>query len=120
MIRSIRHFLLISLLISMTIASSVTAIGNYLLDKQVIQPYLDEQLLKLFTFIEVISHTAMEDPHIQSKIYTYINETQSSGAKNLLFQVWTTNKKLLIFSENSAKETMLNVPLGFSDIEIDN
>jgi two-component system sensor histidine kinase QseC len=120
MIRSIRHFLLISLLISMTIASSVTAIGNYLLDKQVIQPYLDEQLIKLFTFIEVISHTAMEDPHIQSKIYTYMNETQSSGAKNLLFQVWTHNKKLLIFSENSPKESMRDVPIGFSDIEIDN
>lgn len=120
MIRSIRQFLLISLLISMTIASSITAIGNYLLDKQVIQPYLDEQLIKLFTFIEIISHTAIEDSHIQSKIYTYMNETQSSGAKNLLFQVWTKENKLLVFSENSPKESMLNVPIGFSDTEIDN
>jgi two-component system sensor histidine kinase QseC len=120
MIRSVRHFLLISLLISMTIASSITAIGNYLLDKQVIQPYLDDQLIKLFTFIEVISHTATEDPHIQNKILTYLNTTRNVSAKNLFFQVWTKEKKLLISSENSPKKSMINSQLGFTDTLIRN
>lgn len=120
MIRSIRHFLLISLLISMTIASSITAIGNYLLDKQIIQPYLDDQLIKIFTFIEVISHTAMEDPHAQEKISAYLNNSKNPGAKHLLFQVWTQEKKLLINSREEPQESMLGTPLGFSDIQIKN
>ena len=120
MIRSIRRFLLISLLVSITIASSITAIGNYLLDKQVIQPYLDDQLIKLFTFIEIISHTANQNSTIQTKIYSYLNTTENTGAKNLLFQVWSKEKKLLLYSENSPDESMLDAPLGFSDIEIKN
>ncbi len=47
MIKSIRYFLLISLLLSITIASAINGIGNYLLDEQVIQPYLDSQLVRL-------------------------------------------------------------------------
>lgn len=120
MIRSIRHFLLISLLISMTIASSITAIGNYLLDKQIIQPYLDDQLIKLFTFIEVISHTAMEDPHAQDKISIYLDKSTNPGAKQFLFQVWTKEKKLLLYSTKGPRESMLDTPLGFSDIQIKN
>ncbi|EKD55280.1 MAG: hypothetical protein ACD_60C00018G0005 [uncultured bacterium] len=120
MIRSIRHFLLISLLISMTIASSITAIGNYLLDTKVIQPYLDDQLIKLFSFIEIISHAAEEDPHIQSKVHSYLNTAENIGAKNLLFQIWTKEKKLLLYSKNSPKESMLDAQLGFSDIQIKN
>ncbi len=120
MIRSVRQFLLISLLISMAIASSITAVGNYLLDKQVIQPYLDEQLFKLFTFVEIIAHTANEDPHVQKKILDYFNQSNSVGVKHIFYQVWTKDKKLLIYSENSLKKSMLNMPLGLSDIEMDN
>jgi len=120
MIRSIRRFLLISLLISMTVASSITAIGNYLLDKQIIQPYLDDQLVKLFTFIEVISHTLMQAPHAEQKISDYLNHSNSAGAKHFLFQVWTQDKKLVIYSTNEPQRSMLEVPLGFSDIEIQN
>lgn len=120
MIRSIRHFLLISLLISMTIASSITAIGNYLLDKRIIQPYLDNQLIKLFTFVELIAHTAMEDPHAQEKISTYLTRSGNAGAKHFFFQVWTKEKKLLLYSTGQLKMSMLETPLGFSDIQLKN
>lgn len=120
MIRSIRQFLLISLLVSMTIASSITAVGNYLLDKQVIQPYLDDQLLKIFSFIEVISHTAAKDPQVQNKIYTYLNSAKNPGAKNLIFQVWSEKGKLLLSSENSLNESLLNAPIGYTDTQINN
>jgi two-component system sensor histidine kinase QseC len=43
MIHSIRRFLFISLIFAITLASSITAIGNYLLDEQVIKPYLTGQ-----------------------------------------------------------------------------
>ncbi|HSW68880.1 MAG TPA: ATP-binding protein [Gammaproteobacteria bacterium] len=118
MIRSIRHFLLISLLISMTIASSITAIGNYVLDKRVIQPYLDDQLIKLFSFIEVISHNAAKHPDTQQKIITYLNNSVNNNTKKFLFQVWTKEKKLLLYSTTGPQKTLLNAPLGFSDIQI--
>jgi len=118
MIRSIRQFLLISLLISMTIASSITAIGNYLLDKQIVQPYLDDQLVKLFTFIEVLSHTAMEDPHTQAKMTAYLNKSNNADAKHSLFQVWTKDNKLLLYSTTEPYKSMLATPLGFSDLQI--
>src|SRR5579872_673801 len=120
MIRSIRQFLLISLLVSMTIASSITAIGNYLLDKKVIQPYLDDQLFKLFTFIEVISHTAIGDPHAQEKISAFLNNSNDASTRQLFFQVWTQNKKLLIYSSSELQEPMFQTPLGFNDIQIKN
>lgn len=120
MIRSIRHFLLISLLISMTIASSITAIGNYLLDKQIIQPYLDDQLIKLFTFIEVISHTAMDDPHAQAKITTYLSNSNNANARQFFFQVWTKDNKLLLYSTSGVHESMLKTAAGFNDIQIKN
>ncbi len=121
MIRSIRHFLLISLLISMTIASSITAIGNYLLDKQVIQPYMDDQLVKLFTFIAVISHTAAEDPHLKTQIADYLEHSPHVNSKNFIFEVWNKKEKIITsstsFSEIS-QNALLNTPLGFSDIKI--
>ncbi|HSW93979.1 MAG TPA: ATP-binding protein [Gammaproteobacteria bacterium] len=120
MIRSIRRFLLISLLISMTVASSITAIGNYLLDKKIIQPYLDDQLIKLFTFVDVISHTLIQNPHAEEKISAYLNHSNSIGAKHFLFQVWTPKKKLIIFSTNEPQLSMLDAPIGFSDIQIEN
>ena len=119
MIRSIRHFLLISLLISMTIASSITAIGNYLLDKQVIQPYLDEQLLKLFSFVEVLSLSANTDKTIQTKISTYLNQPKKINNQNLLFQVWDKNGKVLLHS-NGYSPSLSKIPDGFSDIQLAN
>lgn len=118
MIRSIRHFLLISLLISMTIASSITAIGNYLLDKQVIEPYLDDQLARDFSFVEVLAHSMSDGAHIQQKVYAYLDTSNNEVAKTLLFQVWDINGKLLLHSKNSALESLANVPLGFSDVQI--
>jgi two-component system sensor histidine kinase QseC len=104
----------------MTVASSITAIGNYLLDKKIIQPYLDDQLVKLFTFVEVISHTLMQAPHAEEKISDYLNHSNSSGTKHFLFQVWTQDKKLIIYSTNQPQRSMFEAPLGFSDIEIQN
>ena len=94
MIRSIRHFLLVSLLISITIASSITAIGNYLLDKQVIQPYLDEQLTKMYSFIEILNDSS----RTQASLQKIIDQHFSSAKTYLLFAVWDKNGRLLLHS----------------------
>lgn len=116
MIRSIRHFLLISLLISMTIASSITAIGNYLLDQQVIQPYFDQQLVKLYSFIELLARYEKKEINFQERLSQYLH--QSENIKSLMFQVWNRNGTLLLHSRNSTQDSLLTIPDGFSDIEI--
>lgn len=118
MIRSIRQFLLISLLISITIASSITAIGNYLLDKQVIQPYLDEQLVKIFSFIEMLHESAHSDDFIQQEVDKYFQQSKTLTTQRLLFQVWGKNEKVLIHSAANLPGSLRNLPPGFSDIQI--
>lgn len=119
MIRSIRHFLLISLLLSITVASSITAIGNYLLDKQVTQSYLDGQLLKVFSFVEILNQTAKAEKAIRDEIVAYFNKPETSASKNILFQVWSKDSKLLLSSTHRSFESLSNSPDGFSDRTID-
>jgi len=118
MIRSIRHFLLASLLISITIASSITAIGNYITDKQVIQPYLDEHLVEVFSFIKLLGQHIQHSDTVRKQIYTYFEETPSRATKNIAFQVWDNDGKLLLHSSTAASGLLKNVPLGFSDKQI--
>lgn len=117
MIRSIRRFLLISLLLSITVASSITAIGNYLLDKRVIHPYLDEQLIKIYTIIEILTKSGTNQT-IQQEIVTHLAQSRTATMQHLLFQVWSPNKKLLIHSPNSATHSLVDIPIGFSDIQL--
>jgi two-component system sensor histidine kinase QseC len=114
MIRSIRHFLLISLLISITIASSITAIGNYLLDKQVIQPYLDEQLNKTYSFIMLLEETAENNLELQEEITNYFTQ-EEHHKHHLLFQVWSPTGKLLINAPKTYTKSLKETPTGFSD-----
>ncbi|MDR3478793.1 MAG: ATP-binding protein [Gammaproteobacteria bacterium] len=120
MIRSIRHFLLISLLISITVASSITAIGNYLLDKQVTQTYLDGQLIKNFSFIEILTQSSKTDDNIRKEIAFYFNKANSLATKNLLFQVWSKEGKLILYSASNSIAPLKDAPIGFSDRKIQN
>lgn len=115
MIHSIRRFLLISLLIAITIASSVTAIGNYLLDEQIIQPYLDEQLVKIHAFIAKINRLSRTSIVTKKEIAEYL---QSETTPHLIFQVWNPQGKLVIHSHSNIEVSLKNIPNGFSDIEI--
>ncbi len=120
MIRSIRQFLLVSLLISITIASSITAIGNYLIDKKVSQNYLDGQLIKISSFIEILNQSSNTNGAISNEVAYYFHDTKSLVAKNLFFQAWSKDGKLLLSSANGAKVAMKNAPIGFSDQVIQN
>lgn len=118
MIRSIRRFLLITLFISITIASSITAIGNYLLDKSVIQPYLDEKLTRFSNIIEALNQSISISKNIEAEVESNLNEIEPSTPKHLLFQVWNNNGKLLFHSTSPSFIPLVNSPLGFSDIII--
>lgn len=117
MIRSIRRFLFISLFISITVASSITAIGNYLLDKQIIQPYLDGELIRIFTVIEKLNQLAHIDKMTQLKINSYLKTTT---APHFMFQIWNSEEKLLFHSANSTTISLKDTSQGFSDLLINN
>lgn len=114
MIRSIRYFLLASLLVSITIASAITAIGNYLLDEHVVQPLLDNQLTKLASFIDILSQSAKENEYVRRTIVKDIRQTLSTSSQSFLFQVWDNSGKLLLHSTNEFP-ALRNAPYGFSD-----
>lgn len=114
MIRSIKHFLLISLLISITIASSISAIGNYLLDKQVIQPYLDEQLNKIYSFIVLIEQITHQNTQFHARITDYFNQ-EEQHKHHLLFQVWDAKGKLVVGIPKAFKISLHDAHIGFSD-----
>lgn len=118
MIRSIRYFLLVSLLLSITIASAITAIGNYLLDEHVVQPSLDNQLTKLASFIDILSQSAKEDEYVRRTIIKDIRQTLSASSQNFLFQVWDSAGNLLLHSTKEFPE-LKDAPFGFSDQILD-
>lgn len=121
MIRSIRRFLLISLLATITVASSVTAIGNYLLDKRIIQPYLDGELIRSLNFINKMSEFTNVNALISHKeIDAYLKTTtlKTTAIPNFIYQIWDQHGKLLLHSNNSAVISLKNTPVGFSDIEL--
>lgn len=120
MIRSIRYFLLISLLLSITIASAINGIGNYLLDEKVIQPYLDNQLLRISTLIDVLYQSTNVSEETRKDIIHYLRTTQPTSKQKFLFQVWGNDGKLLLNSSPNSKIDFKSAPLGYSDYEIDN
>lgn len=117
MIRSIRRFLFISLFISITVASSITAIGNYLLDRKIIQPYLDGELIRIYNVIEKMNQLSDIDNLTRANIKAYLKTT---SMPNFMFQVWSNDEKLLFHSTNSAAISLKDTSAGFSDLLIEN
>lgn len=115
MIKSIRYFLLISLLLSITIASAINGIGNYLLDEQVIQPYLDGQLVRFSSLIDILNQSACTNKQVREGIFNYLRESQPMTKHKFLFQVWDTQGKLIMHSMNHEKILLQDAPIGFSD-----
>jgi two-component system, OmpR family, sensor histidine kinase QseC len=115
MIKSIRYFLLVSLLLSITIASAINGIGNYLLDEQVIQPYLDGQLVRIASLIDILSKSANSNTSIQADIIDYLRKTQPITKQRFIFQTWSKNGKLLMHSSDQIIIPLKDSKLGFSD-----
>ena len=118
MIKSIRYFLLISLLLSITIAAAINGVGNYLLDEQVIQPYLDEQLMRASSLIEIIYQSSSSDSQVRTNIINYLGASRPASGQKFIFQVWDKNGQLMLHSVGAQKISLKKVPLGFSDQEI--
>lgn len=119
MIKSIRYFLLISLLLSITIASAINGIGNYLLDEQVIQPYLDGQLVRVASLIGIVNESTDSTTKLRQQIIDYLSTVQPITKQKFLFQVWDKSGKLLMSSPVPDKHiTLKDAPIGFTDQEL--
>ena len=118
MIKSIRYFLLISLLLSITIASAINGIGNYLLDEQVIQPYLDGQLVRVASLISILNKSTDSTTKVRKQIIDYLSTTQPITKQKFLFQVWSKSGGLLMASPDPHTIILKDAPIGFTDQEI--
>jgi two-component system sensor histidine kinase QseC len=118
MIRSIKYFLLISLLLSITIASAINGIGNYLLDEQVIQPYLDGQLVRIASLIGIINQSTTTHSALRAQIIDYLHASQPITKQKFIFQIWSHSDKLLLESSHQTFIPLKDAPIGFSDREI--
>lgn len=114
MIKSIKYFLLISLLLSITIASAINGIGNYLLDEQVIQPYLDGQLVRVAALIKILNQSTTAGSNVRAQIIDYLSSTQPITKQHFHFQVWDKTGKLVLSSPDQITH-LQSAPLGFSD-----
>lgn len=115
MIKSIRYFLLVSLLLSITIASAINGIGNYLLDEQVIQPYLDSQLIRITNLIDMLSQSTYSNNKIRTIIINYLHKHEPSSKQKFMFQVWNKKGELLMNSSDEVTISLKDSAPGFSD-----
>jgi two-component system sensor histidine kinase QseC len=118
MIKSIKYFLLISLLLSITIASAINGIGNYLLDEKVVQPYLDSQLVRTSSLIEILYKYTDINPKARDEFINYLRKSSPITNLKLLFQVWGADGKLRMSSSHDITIPLKDAAPGFSDQEI--
>lgn len=132
MLTSIRKFLLVNLLISIVITTSVTAIGNYILDQKDIQYHLDSLLSQSgLAFAALIGdktdrnsliNIQKELDSVPTKSQKYYNSVYNpfnyDYEDKFQFQVWDKNHQLLIHSTNAPTTPLSIGDNGFSNKNI--
>jgi len=119
--KSIRRFLLFYLLLSITIASSLTAVGNYLLNSSAINKHLDIQLTQLSQFLNAL---VTENPSSYSlhKIQKILNQTPKTKRtlkkttiqqNKFRLQVWNADHQLILRSYHTTHRPLSNFKNGF-------
>lgn len=120
MTKSIRYFLLVSLLLSIALASAINSVGNYLLDEKVIQPFLDGQLMRITSMVDLLYQTTTSNPKSRAALSDYLIKSQSATGEHFFFQVWSKDGKLIMDSPNKYNISLRDVPLGFQFIKDNN
>ena len=116
---SIRTYLLINLLLSVTLITSLAIIGNLFLAHQDIRVQLDAQLIRTTLRLQAIfsgTPNLKNFSQIQAQIKNenqYLDELKNTNtlrpaavkqaARNFEFQIWSPQKKLLLHSEYAIK-----------------
>ena len=130
---SIRKFLLINLLLTMFLASAISIIGNFYLDRQDIQHHLDQNLSQsALTYQAFISEDLSYEKILSTqKKITNISEQMAKldyrkksfirkVLENFQFQVWNKSGNLILSSKNAPKESLFHAKPGYSNRIIKN
>ncbi|PHQ79526.1 MAG: two-component sensor histidine kinase [Coxiella sp. (in: Bacteria)] len=137
---SIRTFLLINLLLSVTLITSLAIIGNLFLAHKDIQTQLDAQLIRTTQRMDAffsIPVSAQDFTKIQQILDAHLREkphpvnpndtpaqkdniaAENEARHNLEFQVWDNNGKLLLHSPNSPRIPLSNGNDGLTTLWLD-
>lgn len=126
--RSIRRFLIFNLLLSITIASSLTAVGTYILDNNAIQRHLDIQLQQITIFLKAVISEKTTLKSLKKIQQTLVEKTKITQSKNqqfhdapllnksFRFQLWGENNKLVLRSMNTSTKKLTNIKNGFTNV----
>jgi len=135
MIRSIRKFLLVNLLISIILSTTIAALGNYILDQKDIQDHLDSLLTQSGFAFQALIGDNLKPEHlfqIQSQLNTIpklaekFYKTLPHGPfpyiydNKFQFQVWDQKGKLMIRSAQAPLTPLSSLNAGFSNISLQN
>lgn len=122
---SIRKFLLINLLLTITLTTYVTLVGNYYIDQKEIQKHLDLLMSQYaFSLQALMSHD--EIPQSYKFIQKRLNEIPAL-AKNFVdiqesnyqILIWSKDGKLLLHSANAPHLASAHSRQGFGDVYAD-
>ncbi len=130
---SIRTFLLINLLLSITLITSLAIIGNLFLEHKDLQKHLNAQLtvgaLTIQAFVSddidrrnlpLIQKEINSLPNVASQYYQNDNKKIFSPTYELIqFQIWDKNKNLILHSSTAPKQPLSQGKPGFSTKWID-
>lgn len=130
---SIRTFLLINLLLSITLITSLAIIGNLFLEHKDLQKHLNAQLtvgaLTIAAFVSddlskrnlsVIQKEINNLPQVAESYYENDHKKIFSPTYELIqFQIWDKNGKLALSSSTAPKQALSNGKPGFSTKWID-
>lgn len=127
MIPSIRTFLLINLLLSVTLITSFAVIGNLFLEHREVQKHLDAQLAMRALTISAFANHEIPDKQEISSLQAELNTTPSklreifdaddtfASYENVQFVVWNSQGKLLLHTSQAPVPDYERLPTGFSD-----
>ncbi|OGT26047.1 MAG: two-component sensor histidine kinase [Gammaproteobacteria bacterium RIFCSPLOWO2_02_FULL_42_14] len=132
---SIRTYLLINLLLSVTLITSLAIIGNLFLAHQNIQLQLDAQLIRTTLRMQAIfsgpvdvkefhiiqSRLKGENKHLDElKNIPHLEpEALRQAAESLEFQIWDKKGRLLLHSEHALRTPFSNGVVGLSKLWLD-
>jgi two-component system sensor histidine kinase QseC len=131
---SIRTYLLINLLLSVTLITSLAIIGNLFLAHQDIQIQLDAQLIRSTLQMQAFFSGPVNQAElktIQSRLINekpHINELKNiphlkpqaiqQASKSVEFQIWDRQGKLLLHSKNAPNVPFSDGAVGLSTIPV--
>lgn len=122
MITSIKHFLIINLLIAMTIVSSLSIVGYYILESHDIQRNINNRLQQI-TYLVSEAFESETKNLTSSPITNELSKTKNSSpieSNRFLLQIWNQKNQLIAHSRNAPKTPLADKDNQFVSVVINN